>query len=266
MLVPRAYGPSQLMQHGSTQRSRQASPVRLLLVTILCASATTAVTAQEQTSKETFPPKGWQEIKLKDKERQRLRYRSTAQLTPKNVFQLQFKRPAGYSETVITKVDGVVLARGKGTEFEIEDCGIGDRYVIHLIKEKEQRSLRLLESFIEFPQREFPGKEWRPRREGTLDVIKPKQSTPKNMFEAFDKPHQITFTATATDKPMIFVLTKIEPGGKEQIASQSLTGALKFWMHAKRGESFRIYQLFPHDKTYRASTTMTVEKSFPLGN
>ena len=57
----------------------------------------------------------------------------------------------------------------------------------------------------------------------------------------------------------------VEAGGKERVASQSLGGDLAFWMHARRGESFRIYQLFPDNKTYRRSQTMTVEKSFPLG-
>lgn len=237
---------------------------RILLATLLGALAPMAV-AQDTNKAETFPSKGWQKIKLKDKQRKQLNWSIARQLTPMNLYKLDVERPEDYTETVITDIDGVVLGRNTGNKFEFRDRQIGDRYVIYFCRSKERRALRFLEEFVEYPHRNFPTKAWQPTKDSTLNIKNPKQFTPKTMMQAFDKPHSVTFKVAPSKEPCVFLLAKLEAGGEEHVAAQSLIGKLDFWMHAKRGESFRIYQIFPHNKTYRASQTMTIEKDYPLG-
>ena len=224
-----------------------------------------SIFAQASESATRFPQRGWKAIKLKQKEQQRLNWSITRELTPKNVYKLRIERPEGYTETVVTDLEGVVLGRNTGETFELPNRQIGDRYVIYFCKTKARRALRFTEEFVEYPNTEFPTKGWQTCKDSTLTIKKPKQITPKTMFEAFDKPHSFTFATKASDEPCVYMLAKLEAGGKERIASQSLDGKLEFWMHAKRGESFRVYQIFPRSKTYRCSETLSVEKSYPLG-
>lgn len=239
-------------------------PPRILLATVLCALAPFAAA---QDKKESFPAKGWKTIKLKDKQRKKLSWSVMRELTPKKLYKLTVDRPADYDETVITTTSGTLLGRSDedNAEFRFDDREIGERYVIWFNQKKQRRTLRFLEEFVEYPNREFPGRGWMPTKDSELKIKKPKQFTPKTMFEAFDKPHSITFKPPKTEAVCVYLMAKLEAGGKERVAAQTMGDKLEFWAHAKRGESFRIYQIFPHNKTYRATKTMTVEKDYPLG-
>lgn len=61
------------------------------------------------------------------------------------------------------------------------------------------------------------------------------------------------------------MMTHIVSGKPEKVVSQTLTGQLEFSWTAKRGETFRIYEILPHDMTYRMTKKMTVEKDYPMG-
>jgi len=241
------------MRHGQS---------RVLLSFVLCALAPFA---GAQDKKQTFPSKDWKTIKLKDKQRKKLNWSVMRELTPKNLYKLTVERPEGYTETVVTDVSGTVLGRSTGNDFKFAKKEIGERYVIWFCQSKKRRTLRFMEEFVEYPNREFPAKGWLPTKDSELKIKKPKQFTPKTMFESFDKPHSVSFKAPKTKNVCVYLLAKLEAGGKEAVASQTMADKLEFWAHAKRGESFRIYQIFPHNKTYRSSKTMTVDKDYPLG-
>lgn len=248
--------------------SRAVSPhPRIATITLFAAviALPQAASAQDKPKQESFPPADWQKVEVKQLSRKERSLPNSAHLTASNTLKLHIERPKSLTETVITDGAGKVLARGKGDDFVLANRSIGDRYVTYFCEADKQRVMRYRESFIQYPGREFPGQEWLPREDATLELVKPKQITPRTMVESFDKPHHITFTATPTKERVIYLMTKIEAGGKEQVASQSLTGTLPFWMHAKRGESFRIYQVFPEDQTYRVTTTMTVARDYPIG-
>jgi hypothetical protein len=255
----------EVQRHTTTEARPQARSLNLIIGTIAMCVITTNASAQAAKQATKFPPKGWESIKLSDQQRSRLRWSVTRELTPKNTYRLTIKRPAGYTEAVITDPQGAILGRDTAEGIDLPQRQIGDRYIIYFCKSEERRALRFLEEFIEYPNSEFPAKGWQPRKDSMLPVKEPKQITPKSMIEAFTKPHSMRFSTTASDKACVYLMAKLEAGGKERVASQSLDGDLAFWMHARRGESFRIYQLFPDNKTYRRSQTMTVEKSFPLG-
>lgn len=222
-------------------------------------------TGTQKQQPETFPPASWQQLTIKALTRKDLALPRGSFLTAQNTLQLRLGRPDSFDETVITTADGLLLTRTKEQHVDIPNRHIGERYVIFFGKTKERQTLRFQEGFVRYPEREFPSQGWQPREDATLAITNPKQSTPKTMLEAFDKPHQVSFTAKSDTAGALYLLTKIEAGGKEQVASQSLDGTLAFWMQAKRGESFRIYEIFPETLTYRASKTMTIERDFPIG-
>ena len=242
---------------------------RLMPALLLCAM-TPAIVCQDKPAP-AFPDEGWKAIAMKAKQRAKLNYQLTTQLSKKGVVKLRLTRPKDFDATVITDLDGQVLGRSEGKTLELPERQIGDRFVVYVCRTKAHTYLKLLDDFVQYPQREFPGKEWKPRKDANLVITKPRQFTPKTMFEAYEKPHKFTFTpkidssADVSKATKIYLMTKIDAGGKEQVATQSLTGELKFWMRAKRGESFRIYELFPHNKSYRVSKTLTVASDFPLG-
>ena len=242
---------------------------RLIQALMLCAM-TPAIVGQDKPAT-AFPGESWKAIALKPKQRAKLNYQLTTKLSEKGVAKLRLTRPKDFDATVITDLDGKVLGQSLGKAIELPARKIGDRFVVYVCRTKAQSYLKLLEDFVQYPQREFPGKAWKPRKDANLVITKPQQFTPKTMFEAYDKPHKFTFTpktdssADVSKATKIYLMTKIDAGGKEQVATQSLTGELKFWMRAKRGESFRIYELFPHNKSYRVSKTLTVAADYPLG-
>lgn len=250
-----------------------APPILLTLLLHACLSITAAAqkaAAQNPTELKKFPSQGWQPVTITNKQRQRLPRRSTAELievglASKGTLQIQLTRPEGYAETVVTNSSGALLARTKGKSLRVKDQQIGARYVVYLVQPQEQRYLRFFEGFVKYPHREFPSKGWRPKSDANLALQKARQSAPKTMLESFDKPHHIAFEPAASKHRVLYVLTKFEAGGKEAVASQSLSGKLRFWPQAKRGESFRIYQVFPDDQSYRVTKSMSVEKSFPIG-
>lgn len=82
---------------------------------------------------------------------------------------------------------------------------------------------------------------------------------------AYDHPHHIAWKLAKNDHPAVYLLIKITAGEDDTVASQSMSGMLEFWGIAKKGESFRIYEILPHDQTYRATGVRTVEKDYPLG-
>lgn len=244
----------------TTPKRPRTAGLAILLLTAFAASAS----AQDK-DRATFPSKGFKQIKLKEKQRKKLHWSLTTGLTNKNVHEVTFERPEGYDETVITDGRGKVLGRSAGQDFAFADRTVGDRFVIYIVQSKKRRYLKFREGFVEYSGRNFPGKDWQAEKLAELRLKKVKQFTPKTMAESFDKPHKVYWSAKKAKTPVVYLLARIEADGTHREADQSLTGELEFWAHAKKGETFVIYELHPASKTYRVSKTMAVDKDYPLG-
>ena len=53
------------------------------------------------------------------------------------------------------------------------------------------------------------------------------------------------------------------PGEPEKVESQTMDGKLEFGWNAKKGDAFRIYEIFPDDQTYRATAEMRTSSTAP---
>ncbi len=237
-----------------------------LLMTLTTVFVVDAGAAQSKTKPAKFPERGWKLVKMKDKKRRGLDHSLMTALDPKtHVFELTLERPPGWNGTVITDSKGLVLVRGAKEAFEIPNMDVGFRFSLYITTPRKRQCLLFRELFVRLPYRDFPVKGWKPAKVADLELKGTRQFTPKTMFESFDFPHSISFRPAKSRRASVYVMVRIEAGKSQKIASQSMTGKLLFWAHAKKGEQFRTYQIFPHDRTYRTTDIATVEKDYPLG-
>jgi len=237
--------------------------------------------AQQEQPAETFPPDGWQQVEAPATRGPGFA-RPSVMLREDSKLHVQFRRPKGFVETVVTDAHGVVLARGAARSFTIDGARVGDRYVVYVSQPSDRRCARVAMGFVQFPGDVFPVKGWKPRRSAELRCRDVQQHCAETAREALQEPHRVTFTCDREaddrdaedrdaedgepadrERQRVYLLARCVAGGKDMVVAQSLTPELPFWVRAKRGESFKIYELSPHDNSYRVSPTMTVEDDAP---
>lgn len=223
-------------------------------------------------SRPTFPPKSFRVIEPKRGPAAGPGAAATPRVErdAEGRLQVVLRRPQGYGETVVTDAGGQVLARSNAERVTVPKLDIADRFVVYASDPDNSRCQRLLEDFVHFPGTIVPGKQWRPRDDAVLQLQDVVQHCPKSRAEARTEPHRITFrsAAGATAKepgPVLYVLARVAAGGKDMVGAQSTSGELLFWFRAKAGETFRIYELHPKDRTYRVTDMLAVAHDAPRG-
>ena len=201
-------------------------------------------------------------------------------------FQMNLKR-IPCEELVVTTSDGWVLTRSPvGQPLKLQPMQVGDQYIVYAARTKDRRYSQLDESLIELSGDTFPRKGWEPMRPARLKLKGLQQKSWENdlstdlaekLREALEnggrKPkkkkkkkkkkgeaehalkyfHQVSFDARKLREPALYLLCKVRADGSDEIVHQSLSSPLNAGAEAKKGDAFRIYEIYPRSKRFRES-------------
>lgn len=263
-----------------------------LLLALAVTGLSAGIEAQKKQRREKFPPRSWKAMEEPEAvpagstfEPSWISSKSGDALEGMTLtFQMNRKR-ISCEELVVTTSDGWILTRSPvGQPLKLQPMQVGDQYIVYAARTKDRRYRQLDESLIELPGDAFPCAGWEPMRPARWKLKglqqkswekdlktdlakklrealenggrKPKKKKKKKKGKpehALKYSHQVSFDARKLREPALYLLCKVRADGSDEIVHQSLSSPLNAGSEAKKGDSFRIYELYPRSKRFRES-------------